>query len=790
MADRPEIGPPSRERPGASVGASKKGSIPTAPLLFEPGVSLREGGRAPDDVPAESDRRGSPLRPVWIVLLLLVPCLLLTIYYSQYGMSGSAQSDSLMPSANYAFVLLLINVDLIGLVVLTLLLSRNLIKAYFERRQRMLGSGFQTKLVAAFIGFSMIPTVLLGVVASGLVNKAVDVWFNDQIEQVLKDSHEVARMYREGHIALTVNSARAIGREIFREDMLTPEQRDLLVAAMGRKRAEHNVAGVEIFSAKMETLSKALNPDIPPMVLDLPVGQLVLQVLNTNRELTSVQESQNGRLIRAAVPIQSSMKHGAVAGVVVVDDFVPESLLAKWETISRQYTEYKQTKAMKNPIKAGAYLFVGVITAMIMFSATWFGFYVARGITVPIQRLAEATESIARGNLNVQIKAKATDEIGTLVDSFNRMTHDLRVSKSKIEEANLSLRRSNQEIDDRRAYTQAVVDTIAAGVLSIDRAGLITTFNPSAERILGIAGVQLRDRPVNDTFKALRLDLFQTAYDRILADARDSLSLEGQMEIEGKFLTVGLNLSRMRNEAGQDLGFVLVFEDLTELIKAQKVAAWQEVARRVAHEIKNPLTPIQLSAQRLRKKFFEKAADFDTIFNESTEVIVNEVSSLKQMIDEFSKFARLPLPQMARQPLHDVIREVVTLYDGAHRDISFQLDLDEALPLLNFDREQIKRVCVNLFDNAIQAMGQKGRVWITTRFDSKKHRAVVSVADEGIGINPEDQDRLFVPYFSRKKTGTGLGLAIVHRIITDHDGQIQAGNNQPKGAVFTFELPV
>jgi two-component system, NtrC family, nitrogen regulation sensor histidine kinase NtrY len=572
--------------------------------------------------------------------------------------------------------------------------------------------------------------------------------------------------------------------------MLTPEQRDLLVAAMARKRAEHDVAGVEVFSPKMETLTKTLNPDVPATVLDLPVGQLVLQVLNSNRELTSVQESQNGRLIRAGVPIPSNIKHGAVAGVVVVDDYLPESLLAKWEAIARQYNEYKQIKAMKNPIKAAAYLFVGGITLMILFGATWFGFYVARSITVPIQRLAEATNAIARGNLNVQIKAKATDEIGTLVDSFNRMTQDLRMSKSKLEEANTSLTRSNQELDDRRAYTQAVVDTIAAGVLSIDRGGRITTFNPSAERILGVTGDELRDRPVNEAFKGRGLDLFQTAYDRTLADGRDSLTLEGQMEIEGKFLTVGLNLSRMRNEAGEDLGFVLVFEDLTELIKVQKVAAWQEVARRVAHEIKNPLTPIQLSAQRLRKKFFEKAPDFEAIFNETTEVIVNEVGSLKQMIDEFSKFARLPLPQMARQSLHDVMREVVALYSGAHRDIAFQLTLDDTLPLLNFDKEQLKRVFVNLFDNAIQAMNQKGRVLVTTRYDTRKHRAVVSVADEGVGINPEGQERLFVPYFSRKKTGTGLGLAIVHRIITDHDGQIQAANNQPKGAVFTFELPV
>ncbi|MBI4402394.1 MAG: HAMP domain-containing protein [Nitrospirae bacterium] len=738
----------------------------------------------------EADRLGLHLRPVWIVLLLLIPCLALTVYYSQYAVPGSADSDSLLPSSGYAFVLLLINLDLIGLVVLTLLLSRNLIKAYFERRHRLLGSGFRTKLVAAFIGFALIPTVLLAFVASGLVNKAVDVWFNDQIEQVLKDSHEVARMFREGHIALAVNSARAISREIFREEMLIPVQHELLVAAIDRKRAEHNLAGVEVFSSKMQTLTKAVDPEVPAMILDLPIGQLVLQVLNSKQELTSVQEAQTGRLIRAAVPIASNARRGEVDGVVVVDDYVPESLLVKMEGIARQYTEYRQIKAMKNPIKAGAYLFVAVITVLILFSATWFGFYVARGITVPIQRLAEATETIAHGDLNVRIAVKATDEIGTLVDSFNRMTKDLKVSKSQLEEVNVSLRQSNLELDRRRAYTQAVVDTIAAGVLSIDRTGSITTFNPSAERILGVWGDQLRGRPVSEAFKELKLDLFQSAYDRMQVDDRDSLSLEGPMEGNGKFLTIGLNCSRMRNEAGKDLGFVLVFEDLTELIQAQKVAAWQEVAQRIAHEIKNPLTPIQLSAQRLRKKFFEKAPDFDKIFDESTAVIANEVNSLKRMVDEFSKFARMPAPRMARESLDDVIREVVALYRGAHRDVEFAVDLDEALPPVNLDREQMNRVFVNLFDNAIQAMNQRGRLWITTKYDSKRHRAVVSVADEGEGIDPEDRERVFVPFFSRKRTGTGLGLAIVHRIITDHDGQIRADNNQPKGAVFTFELPV
>ena len=741
---------------------------------------------------SDQERRPPHLRPVWIVLFLLVPCLVLTFYYSLYGLPRGSEGDaeSLLPGPSYAFVLLLLNLDLIGLVVLTLLLSRSLIKAYFERRHRMVGSGFRAKLVAAFIGFSLVPTVLLAFVASGLVNKAVDVWFNDQIEQVLTDAQDVARIHHEGRVSLALNSARAISREIFREEMLATVQRDLLVAAMARKRAELNLTGVEVFSAKMETLAKALASDVPGLVLAFPSGQLVLQVLKGNQELTSVQEAENGRLIRAGVPIPSNMRQGGVDGVVVVDEFVPESLLAKMDGIAKQYGEYRQIKQMKAPIKAGAYLFVAVITVLILFGATWFGFYVARSITVPIHRLAEATERIAHGDLNVRIKVKATDEIGTLVDSFNRMTEDLRQGKGELEEANVSLRRSNVELDRRRAYTEALVNTIEAGVMSIDRHGTITTVNPSAERILGVSGDVLRNRPVHEAFKELGCELFLTVYDRMQMDGRDSFALEGPMGMKGKLLTIGVTLSRMRDEVGDVLGFVLVFEDLTELIKAQKVATWREVAQRIAHEIKNPLTPIQLSAQRMRKKFSEKSPDFEAIFDESTNVIVNEVNSLKRLVDEFSKFARMPTPQPARQSLHDVIHEVVALYRSAHRDIEWVMELDEALPPLNIDREQMNRVFVNLFDNAIQAMNQKGRLRVATRFDTKRRRAIVEVADEGTGISPEDQDKLFIPYFSRKRTGTGLGLAIVQRIITDHDGQIQAANNEPSGAVFTIELPV
>ena len=666
--------------------------------------------------------------PVWIVLVLLLPCLALTVYYARYGLSGPLLPDSILPSPSYALVLFLVYLDSVGLVALTLLLSRNLIRAFFEKRHRLMGSGFRSKLVSAFIGFALIPTVLLALVASGVISEVIDVWFNDQVMHVLRDSEEVAQLYQEERELLAADTARAISKEIFREDILKPEHRELLKAIMARMQQEYHLAGVEVFSPKMETLARRMDPQLSDAVLSLPVGQLVLQVLDSGQLMSSAQEAPVGRLIRAAAPIKGNGSTDRVLGVVVVSSYVPEALLMKMDGITKQFEEYRQIKSMKNPIKGGAYLFVAVVTVLILFGATWFGFYVARGITVPIQRLAEGTEAVAKGNLDVKIDVKATDEIGTLVQSFNRMTADLRTSKSRLEEVNMSLVRSNIEIDQRRAYTEAVVETIAAGVLSIDMAGLITTFNPSAERIIGVKGEELRGRPVYEAFKAFRLHLLQKAYDQMLVEQTDSVSMEGQMETpNGRLLTLGLNISRMQNEAGQDLGFVFVFEDRTEFIKAQKTAAWQEVAQRIAHEIKNPLTPIQLSAQRLRKKFAEKSSGFEEIFDQATGVIISEVTRLKSMVDEFSKYARMPLPQMRKESLHDIIQKVISLYTGAHRDIEFIVQYDEGLPFLNCDSEQLHRVFVNLFDNAIQAMNDHGRLWVTTDCDWRRHRAIVRV---------------------------------------------------------------
>src|SRR5438034_7028945 len=682
------------------------------------------------------DRPGHYLRPVLIVLSFLLPMVILTVYFSD-----QTQPTPFVPSN--ILVLALLNVDIILLVVLLLLLSRNLVKAYFERRQRLLGSGFRNKLIAAFVGFTLIPSVLLVGLAGGLLSKSIDNWFGQEVEHALKDSEDVALAHRRGHETVALNSARAISREIYADGLLATEHQETLVLTMQRKRMEYGVGGVEVYSASQELLTRSVDRRIPLNILYDPENRIVEKALASG-EINSFQFTENGDLIRSAVTIPSVKAPGEAAGVVVVDTYLSEALVAKMDRVLKTYRNFKEAKSYKNPIKAQYISLVVGIALVIILSGTWFGFQIAKGITVPIQKLAEGTQAVAAGALNFRITVKATDEIGVLVDSFNRMTRDLQASKAQLERVNTSLQQSNLELDRRRAYTETVLDNIGSGVVSVDAAGRITTFNLSAERILGLKGDEIRSRLLTDVFKPLGLEMFTDLVERMRTGERETLTWEGQAEVGGSVLVLGLNGTRLRDDKGQSLGAVVVFEDLSALIKAQKAAAWQEVAQRIAHEIKNPLTPIQLSAERLRKKFLDGAPDFNDIVDQSTRTIVNEVSGLKQMVDEFSKFARMPVPVMERQSLHETINDVVLLYQGAHRDIEFLADLDEHLPPIMMDREQIKRVFVNLFDNAIQAMNGKGHLWVTTRYTARDGKVVIEVADEGVGIQTGDQENLFL----------------------------------------------
>ncbi len=447
---------------------------------------------------------------------------------------------------------------------------------------------------------------------------------------------------------------------------------------------------------------------------------------------------------------------------------------------------------LKNPIKFIYLIILLIVSLLILFSATWFGFYLAKGMTVPIQRLAEGTLRIAQGDYNFSIDLEAKDEFGLLVNSFNRMTSDLRKGKEEIERAHQKLWKSNEELNQRKQYMEAVLANIGTGVISIDAEGKISTINHSAREMLRIKTEKVLGRRYQEVLLPEHMALLKDLQANLDLIKMGTLKRTLQVPLPDKTLTLLVKITLLRDEENRNLGMVLVFDDMTEIEKFQKVSAWREVARRLAHEIKNPLTPIKLSAQRLRKKYsylLPEGRDKE-IFDDCTQTIINQVDELIGLVNEFFAFARLPAVTLSMNDLNALIQEVFILYQESHKNIEFSFLADPAIPKFSLDREQIKRVMINLLDNAVAAIETKGSIKIQTGYDPLLEMVRIQVMDTGIGIAPKDRDRLFEPYFSTKKGGTGLGLTIVSSIISDHHGHIRVKNNEPQGTIFTIELPL
>jgi two-component system nitrogen regulation sensor histidine kinase NtrY len=414
-----------------------------------------------------------------------------------------------------------------------------------------------------------------------------------------------------------------------------------------------------------------------------------------------------------------------------------------------------------------------LIMLVIIFAATWCGLYLAKGITVPIQKLAEGTHEVAHGNWDYKIESGADDEIGTLVDSFNQMTRDLK--------------RSNVELEQRKRFVETLLANIAAGVIAVDPSGKITTWNKAAEEIFGVTAAGVLGKKQDEIFQAGQLQAMR----EILESVRDQESVERQIKIvlPERSLTVVVTAATLRDDGGNTVGVMVFLEDITQIQKVQRMEAWREVARRIAHEIKNPLTPIQLSAERLRKRYAKLLEGNGAILDKCTSTIIQQVDELKNLVNEFSQFARLPSAQLATNDLNEIVQEGLFLFKEGHNDIHFQFDPGNIQPL-ELDREQIKRVVINLLDNAVAAVEQTGQIRIATSFDAAREVVYLEIADNGHGVPAEARTRLFEPYFSTKKNGTGLGLTIVSQIIEDHRGYIRVRPNEPQGTKFTIEFPV
>ena len=698
-----------------------------------------------------------------LLIFILIPIIGFLIYIE----SKSFNPDFQLRITNTFLFFILANLNIILLILFVFLVTRNFVKLIAERKRGIVGSRIRTKLVLLFVGLSLLPTMVLFGVAAKFVFSSFNYWFNIKVEQAINQTLEIGHIYYKQASDDLIHYSKLFQRGFINDGELVFD--NVSLSKLRPKLKEYNLDLLQVYNYKLQPLVSLTRK---PVEQNLDLKNDLAEPLKTREPVALVKSLPYGDLAYTITPLEK----GRLWGFLVVGRLIPPHLVKKLEAIRKNSEDYKQLFLFVNPLKWSLFIIFSVITLLVIFVATWVGFRIAKVITIPIQALAGATQEIAKGNLDVNVDVEASDEVKMLVDSFNKMVTDLRMAYGRLQEQKL-------EIERRHKYTKTILENIRTGVISTSASGYIITVNPAVEEILGVKAGNLVGRPFQDL-----AEIFPEfkEFSQIISE---KLEKQIKLKINGKLLTLVVSTTLLKDKQGQPLGAVFVFEDITQLEKIQRMAAWREVARRIAHEIKNPLTPIQLSAQRLRRRYLNQFQG-ESVFDECTQMIVKQVEGLKKMVNEFSNLARLPEVNLTLNNLAEVIEEALAVYRSAHLHITFELNQITSVPKFLFDREQIKRALLNLLDNAVASIGDQGKIEVAISHDSAFKIVRIEVKDTGQGIPDELKPRLFEPYFSTKRSGTGLGLTIVHTIISDHQGFIRVKDNYPQGSIFVIELPL
>ena len=725
-----------------------------------------------------------------MVLLLMICSGIYYLLLRGKGLPAEMASDKLL-----LFVLWYINIILI--LSILLILVRSFFRLLLERHHRILGSKFKTKLVLTSIALSLIPVLILFPFATRLLLDSFDQWFTLPVDEVMSQAADTARALSQQIENTTSRDARRVLQEVASYDLEDLEQRPALQHRIQELAEELELHYLAVYDGT-EPIHDTTDPTMGFQRAPSFRGLGFLDEAIAKGESVHVESSLDveGRLILAAAarerssdpPQASEEGEEDVLGppapqhtVVVAGIVLPPDIAEKSQNLLLAYQNYLQLAVSKEDLRAAYLLNLLMVTLLVVLAFSSIGLRLARRVTEPIQALAAATHRISTGELDHRVEVAVDDELGVLVDAFNNMTEELQRNKELVDRKNRELTHNNKRI-------AAVLQNVAAGVISVSAAGTILTCNGAALEILRQRSQEVIGRPIEDAWS----DLERNKLVRLLQEdftVGGQLNRQIHMVLGGVLKTLEVKITTLPGAQGQVLGGrVVVVEDLTELIYAQKLAAWNEVARRIAHEIKNPLTPIRLTAERLVRKYRQGAKDFEQMLEEGSEIIVKEVTSLKAMVDEFSRYARMPRPQPRDVDLVGLADEIVSLYQGLKPGIEVSSQVDDQAETVRFDPEQLRSVLINLLDNAIEATDAPGEVQLSA--GRRNGRVAIHIADSGQGIRLEDREKVFLPYFSTKGRGTGLGLAIVQRIVSEHNGIISVSENQPHGAVFTVEVPV
>ncbi len=720
--------------------------------------------------PTDRSERRRRWREGMLIFLVAVAFLVLAVVQTRLPEFTNSASRS----GNIIFFLL-INLNIIILVLFIFLVARNLVKLVVEQRQRIFGARLRARLVIAFVTLTLFPTALLFVVAEGFLSEAINKWFSSRVESTVDSAVTVAHRYYQRAADDALHYGIEIGEELRRRDLLEPGRRERLRNFIENEREDFNVQAIQVIDAS-GPLAQVRVEALEERALRVAINEQRL-ALEEGLDFTRTLRIADGDLVRAGVPV-----HGAddsVVAVVVVDYVVPSVISEAVRETARTHDEYRQLGVLKQPIVNSYTLTLLLITMVVLLAAIWFGFTFAKGFTVPIQALGEGMREVAQGNLNYRAEAGGDQEFAPLFDSFNQMAGELQTAHA--------------ELDERRGYIENVLRNITAGVLSVDEDGIVATMNPAAGSMLNVVPAEVSGRPWRQLLDLDELAPLAELLSEVLSGSMDRI--ERQVELVGspRTLTAWVTAIKLEDELGVARGAILFLEDVSYLLRVERMEAWREVARRIAHEIKNPLTPIQLSAQRLQKRYGEELGpEKGAVLEECTSTIVGQVEQLKKLVNEFSTFARLPAVEVSSHDLAEVLEDAVVLYREGHDDVEFDMKLEDDVPAVEIDPEAIKRVIVNLLDNAVSACEgvDAPRVELSLHHDRQSGFVHLEVADNGSGMTPQVRRRIFEPYFSTKSDGTGLGLAIVATIIAEHRAYVRVRENEPSGTRFVIDFPV
>ena len=668
-----------------------------------------------------------------------------------------------------------------ALIVFALILSRTLLRLWAERSREQLGARFKTKMVVGAVAISLLPVVFMFFMSYSLLNRTLARWFPRPIEIASEQSHALQQeMSRAEYDRLSrLASIWAIDESVHPSALTTtPAERCNVVDAYWQLSPSGSIEEFDYCAGNLfasPQSSERLNAKPPSVIQKLPSGAEVWR--------------------GAGALYLTGHSPQTIHGSIYVARTVPADFLDRLNEIQKQSLAYDQEKQHLRTLKRQLLLILSLFTVVLLSSVLWLALYLAKQVTVPIQALAEGTREISSGNFDYQVPEQTHDELGVLVRSFNTMTTQLRDSRSQIDQFTRNLQQAVQELERRRQLIETVLENIPTGVLSLDPDGNILRANPAVIELFGVTAKNART--IEDLFGAEDARAIRYLFRRALRTGVVSRELE--IVAAGRLMHAAVTVSSLGPRRANS-GFVLVLDDLTELLRAQKAAAWQEVARRIAHEIKNPLTPIQLSAQRLSRYLEKRAESGDSaardpeltrLVEESSRLIEREVGTLAALVNEFSQFVRFPSAKFDSADVNNIVREAIEVFAGRLDGITLTTSFAAHALSIRADAPLLRSVIVNLIDNAAEALESSlvKNISVETRSKPDLDSVEIVVSDTGHGISPRDKDKLFLPHFSTKDRGTGLGLAIAARIVAEHGGGLRLEDNSPIGSRFILELP-